>query len=287
MQLKFVKYQATGNDFIIINNFKDQHYVYDPVVAKQLCHRQFGIGADGIITIEKKVGYDFAILHYNADGSQGGGLCGNGSRSALHYAQQLGLIDQQARFWAMDELHTGYIDDGCVYLRLEDVVTIQKLYAGYFLDNGTRHYVEIVDDITAIDMEMVGFPRRKMAPFEKKGVNLNFVQIIGDKVWVRTCECGLETEPLSCGTGAVASALIVSNYYGLQSPVEVMTKGGKLCIAFTQLPDGRFTDIYLIGSVFQSFYGNIDLNALSANQQETEIFNSKIAASPYLNPYAK
>lgn len=263
MQLKFAKYQAAGNDFIIINNLQDQHYTYDPVSTKQLCHRQFGIGADGIIIIQQQAGYDFALLHYNADGSQGGGLCGNGSRSALHYAQALGIIDQKANFMAIDGLHTGYVCNDLVYLTLQDVDLIQSLARGYCLNNGTRHYVEMVDAIQTIDMEVVGFPRRNMYPFEKEGINLNFVQLAeANVILVRTCECGLASEPLSCGTGAVASALVTSAYYGFNSPIKVITKGGKLKVTFTRLPDGRFTHIHLVGRVYQSFHGIVNPTTL-------------------------
>lgn len=259
MQLKFAKYQASGNDFIIINNFQDQYYTYNPMVTQQLCHRQFGIGADGIITIEKKAGCDFALLHYNADGSQGGGLCGNGSRSALHYAQQLGIMDKKADFMAIDGLHTGYICNDLVYLTLQDVDAIQPIARGYFLDNGTRHYVERVDAIQTVNMQEVGFPRRNSHPFEKEGVNLNFVQLAEeDTILVRTCECGLASEPLSCGTGAVASALVSSAYYGLNSPITVITKGGKLQVTFLRLSDGRFIHIHLFERVYQSFHGMVN-----------------------------
>ncbi|AXI23872.1 diaminopimelate epimerase [Cardinium endosymbiont of Sogatella furcifera] len=258
IQLKFAKYQAAGNDFIIINNLEDQHYTYDPIVTQQLCHRQFGIGADGIITIEQKAGCDFSLLHYNADGSQGGGLCGNGSRSAIHYAQQLGIIDQKAHFMAIDGLHTGYIANDLVHLTLQDIAVIQPLENGYFLDNGTRHYVEMVDAIQEVNMQVVGFPRRNMHPFEKEGINLNFVQLVEkDTIVVRTCECGLETEPLSCGTGVVASALVTSAYHGLNSPITVRTKGGKLQVTFRRLSDGCFSHIQLVGRVYQSFHGMV------------------------------
>ncbi|WP_342265451.1 diaminopimelate epimerase [Cardinium endosymbiont of Philonthus spinipes] len=263
MQLTFAKYQAAGNDFIILNNFQDQHYTYDPVVTKQLCHRQFGIGADGVITIEKQAGCDFALLHYNADGSQGGGMCGNGSRSALHYAYQLGIVDKKANFMAIDGPHIGYIANDRVYLTLQDINVIQPLDKGYFLNNGTRHYVEQVDAIQAVPMEIVGFPRRNMHPFEKEGVNLNFFQLAeADTIFVRTCECGLAAEPLSCGTGVAASALVSSSYYGLNSPITAITQGGTLQVTFTKLPDGRFTDIQLSGQVYPSFHGIVDPTTL-------------------------
>ncbi|WP_243018046.1 MULTISPECIES: diaminopimelate epimerase [Candidatus Cardinium] len=264
MQLKFAKYQATGNDFILINNSQGLSYTYDPILTKQLCHRQFGIGADGIITIEKKVGYDFGLLHYNADGSQGGGLCANGSRAALHYAHQLAIIDQKADFVAIDGPHTGYINNDLVYLTFQDIDRIEKLDEGYFLDNGTRHYVEMVDTIQAVDMQVVGFPRRNRHPFEKEGVNLNFMQLTEkNTILVRTCECGLESEPLSCGTGVVASAIVASAYYGLNSPIQAITKGGSLQVTFRPLSGDRFVDIQLIGSVCQTFQGIVNLTTLA------------------------
>ncbi|WP_165941921.1 diaminopimelate epimerase [Cardinium endosymbiont of Culicoides punctatus] len=262
MRLDFVKYQATGNDFIVINNFATQQYTYDPLLTQQLCHRQFGIGADGIITIEKHKYYDFEMLHYNADGSKGGGLCGNGSRAAIHYAQQLGLIENKTQFWAMDGLHTGSINNQLIYFRLQDIMFIEQLHTGYFVDNGTRHYIEIVENVHNVDMEEVGFPRRNMEPFQNEGVNLNFMQLSGNSIHLRTCECGLETEPLSCGTGAAAGALVAHIYYGLHSPIEIITKGGKLWIKFVRLPNGHFTEIYLIGNVNQSFHGVVDLGNL-------------------------
>ncbi|AWN81721.1 diaminopimelate epimerase [Candidatus Cardinium hertigii] len=260
MQLPFAKYQAIGNDFILINNF-DNLFRYTPTLVQQLCHRQFGIGADGIVTIEKKEGYDFSILHYNADGSRGGGFCGNGTRCALHYAIHLGLVQQEAFFVAFDGIHTGYLRNDLIHLKLKDIDhAIQPLYTGYFINNGTNHYVEIVSNVAQVNMMTMGLAKRKMVPFEKEGVNLSFVQLMHDSIFVRTCECGLEYEPLSCGTGAVASALIASSYYGLKSPVKVVTKGGDCSVTFTSLPDGKFKDIYLNGPVYQVFQGIIRLD---------------------------
>jgi diaminopimelate epimerase len=120
-----------------------------------------------------------------------------------------------------------------------------------------------------------------MAPFEKMGVNLNFVQKIGDAIWIRTCECGLEMEPLSCGTGAVASALAASICYGLRSPIEVHTKGGCLWVTF-QLVQGRsFTDIHLVGSVVQTFSGKIDLNALRTHGHKSQQNIDKNLSIPF------
>ena len=112
----FIKYQATGNDFILFDNFKDSHFIYDRVLVASLCHRQRGIGADGIITLDQSDGYDFALHHYNADGSRGGGLCGNASRAVLHYAHSVGLISRHATFMAFDGAHSGFVENDLVTL---------------------------------------------------------------------------------------------------------------------------------------------------------------------------
>ena len=255
----FIKYQATGNDFILFDNFKDSHFIYDRVLVASLCHRQRGIGADGIITLDQSDGYDFALHHYNADGSRGGGLCGNASRAVLHYAHSVGLISRHATFMAFDGAHSGFVENDLVYFKLRDVDHIEPLQNGYFVDNGTRHFVEIGDSVMDMANYHESFAKRYMPPFEKEGVNLNFVEIQDQAIVVRSCECGLEQEPLSCGTGSVASALVCAAYFGLKSPIEVRTKGGTLWVQF-EASNGRcFKNIFLIGPVCQTFGGFVDL----------------------------
>lgn len=255
MEIGFAKYQVTGNDFIVINNFHTLAFIYHADIIRRLCHRQLGIGADGLITIEQAQGYDFSVTHYNADGNACKGLCGNGTRAAIHYAKYLGITGDQSFFSSIAGPHRGYWYNGSISLLFKDVELIQKLPTGYFVDNGNCHHIEIVDDVQAVDMQQLGFPRIKMAPFVEDGVNLNFVQLMQEYIVLRTCERGLEREPLSCGTGAVASALVVSRYYGWPSPIKVAMKGGSCWVTFKQLDNGQFRDIYLISPVVQSFLG--------------------------------
>lgn len=257
MEFDFTKYHANGNDFIIFNNLGHRPvYIHSPTTTQQLCHRQFGIGADGVITIESKEGYDFELLHYNADGSPGQGLCGNGSRAALHYAQHIGLIKNKGHFFAIDGAHTGYIAEQKVYIKLRKVTKIEPLHLGYFIHNGTAHYVEFVNDVQQVNIQQDGLARRHMSPFEKTGVNINFVEIKGNAIALRTCECGLPYEPMSCGTGAVASALTSHIHHGLTSPIQVLTQGGKLWVSFTQRAESKeFIDVYLSGFVARTFSG--------------------------------
>src|ERR1700729_4658514 len=90
MQIDFVKYHATGNDFILIDNTSEKYNGLSARKVTQLCHRRFGIGADGVILIEKHSEWDFMMNYYNSDGKIGT-FCGNGSRAAVHFGRQLGL----------------------------------------------------------------------------------------------------------------------------------------------------------------------------------------------------
>lgn len=260
MYIPFYKYQGTGNDFIIVDNRGSSLATYAAELVQKLCDRHFGIGADGFIVIKNSHGYDFEMIYHNADGSQS--LCGNGSRCAVHLAKHLGIIDQEAYLLATDGPHQAYIKKGLIYLKLRDVSEIQTLQDGYLLNTGSPHYVQQVDDWKHLDVYKTGKKIRYTPPFQKEGVNVNFIRLQKDnKIEVRTYERGVEEETLSCGTGAVAAALIVATK-GYASPVTVYTQGGVLQVSFTKELPRHFRDIYLIGPAKMVFKGEIDTGCM-------------------------
>ena len=89
MNLVFYKYQGTGNDFIILDN-RGNKIELNRENIKDLCDRRFGIGADGLMLMNNKAGYDFDMLYYNADGNRSS-MCGNGGRCMVMFAYNLGL----------------------------------------------------------------------------------------------------------------------------------------------------------------------------------------------------
>jgi diaminopimelate epimerase len=265
MHLPFYKYQGTGNDFIIVDNRQDILHAYATSLVQKLCNRRFGIGADGFIMIKNNPGYDFEMTYHNADGSQS--LCGNGSRCAVHLAKQLAIIDQEAYFLTTDGPHRAYIKEDLIHLQLNDVSEIQTLQNGYLLNTGSPHYVTQVDDCKDLDVYKQGKQIRNTPPFQKKGINVNFVSLEEDnKISVRTYERGVENETLSCGTGVAAAALMAATK-GYVSPITIHTKGGTLQVNFTKENDHCFQKIHLIGPAKMVFKGEIDINGVLSNSR--------------------
>ncbi len=258
MHLPFYKYQGTGNDFIIVDNRQDILHAYATSLVRKLCDRRLGIGADGFIMIKNHPEYDFEMTYHNADGSQS--LCGNGSRCAVHLAKQLSIIDQEAYLLTIDGPHRAYIKEDLIHLQLHDVSEIQTLQDGYLLNTGSPHYVTQIDDWRDLDVYKVGKQIRNTPPFQKQGINVNFVSLEKDnKLSVRTYERGVEDETLSCGTGVVAAALMAATK-GYISPITIHTRGGILQVSFTKTDNHYFQNIHLIGPAKMVFKGGIDVN---------------------------
>lgn len=283
MSITFYKYQGTGNDFILVDDRENKLRNYSHQVVQQLCSRRWGIGADGFILLRNHKPYDFEMSYHNADGSQS--LCGNGSRCAVHLAQQLGIIDQKARFIAIDGLHQAFIEKNLVHVQLRKVVEIKKLSNDYWVNLGSPHYVQWVKDGELLDVCKIGSNIRNSPPFQEQGVNVNFVWLGKDNMLhVRTYERGIEDETLSCGTGVVAAALVASLQKSYSSPVKIVTQGGELQVSFKKKGDQQFDEIYLTGPVQQVFQGTIDLDQVVANGS---IANKKISTPTVWPPYKK
>lgn len=261
MKIHFYKYQATGNDFILIDNLSGALKLSTDQV-KILCDRKFGIGADGLMLIEKHPTAHFTLNYYNSDGSQS--LCGNGSRAAVKMAASLGLINGKARFEAYDGLHDAELEEGgIVRLKMNDVNGVRTLGDDLFIDTGSPHFIRFVSDANTHPVLEEGRKIRYNPDFQPGGTNVNFVEKEeGNAIFVRTYERGVENETLSCGTGVTAAALAAS-YHGLHSPVNVRTLGGALRVEFkTSQPAGeqvRFQDIFLIGPAKMVFEGDLEL----------------------------
>jgi diaminopimelate epimerase len=249
MKISFYKYEGTGNDFILIDN-RNQNFKFDSIdLIKKLCHRKWGIGADGLILIQKDKEVDFEMIYFNSDGSQS--LCGNGSRCAIHFANHLGMIKDKTIFRAFDGIHEGYIRGNAIYFKMKDVESITQEDDGHFeMNTGSPHYITFVEDVNQIDVVGVG---RKIRNSYQDGINVNFVQKKEDCIFVRTYERGVEDETFSCGTGVTACALVMGEL-GSKSPVIIHTRGGELKVEFKKV-NNSFQEIYLIGPAQLVFTG--------------------------------
>ena len=248
MKIPFYKYEGTGNDFILIDNQNHQIDKLSVDLIKKLCHRKWGIGADGLILIQKDKEVDFEMIYFNSDGSQS--LCGNGSRCAIHFAKHLGIIKDKTTFRAFDGIHEGYIKENDIYFKMKNVESIQKIKDHFEVNTGSPHYITFVDNSNQIDVVSVG---RKIRNLYEKGINVNFVEKKEDSIFVRTYERGVEDETLSCGTGVTACALIMGEL-GMKSPIHVQTLGGELKVEFSKI-NNMFQEIYLIGPARMVFTG--------------------------------
>ena len=259
MQLKFYKYQGTGNDFVIVDNFQGNVDLSNEQIA-HICDRKFGIGADGLMLLEKSNKYDFEMKYYNADGNLGS-MCGNGGRCIVKFAHDINLIDEHAMFLAVDGIHEASIDkDGIVSLEMNDVDALIKIdNSTCELNTGSPHYVSFVNDVSALDVFKSGREIRYNDAYSKDGINVNFVAIDGEHLKIRTYERGVENETLSCGTGVTAAAIAAFNLGLIKSKlVTVKAMGGNLTVAF-ECNEDKFTNVVLSGPANKAFEGTIEL----------------------------
>ena len=260
----FHKYHGTGNDFVLIDDRARAFDETDFARVAHLCHRRFGIGADGLILLRDKPGFDFEMVYFNADGHPSS-MCGNGGRCTVAFAKLLGLINDETRFLAVDGPHDARVEpDGTVRLRLMDVAAPQHAGAGeaaVFLHTGSPHHVQFLSaGLAELNVFAEGRALRHGEPYGAAGANINFVEIPADPLqpWpVRTYERGVEAETLSCGTGVTAVALAASQR-GATSPVRLSTPGGELTVAFEQRPDGGFANVWLSGPAVRVFEGRVE-----------------------------
>ena len=254
MPIEFYKYQGTGNDFVLIDNRQSDFPKNDTKMVQQLCDRKFGIGADGLILLEESKDYDFSMVYYNSDGNLSS-MCGNGGRCLVHFASFLGIIDNLATFEAIDGIHKAQIADNMITLGMSDVQEVQE-YDGYvFLDTGSPHHVQMVDDVDSYNIHIEGRKIRRSI-YGEAGSNVNFVTQMGPtRFKVRTYERGVEGETLSCGTGVTAVAIAMNAMERSHSErIELETPGGNLEVCFKK-DNGRYTEVMLKGPVAQVYKG--------------------------------
>ncbi len=273
-KIKFAKFVASGNDFVIINNFdKKIHPKKYPELAKKLCQQKFAVGADGLLIIEPptKDNCEFKMVYYNSDGSFAS-MCGNGARCIAYYAYELELCEEFVNFeTAVGVVFCEIKKNNIVKLKLQDPsqwkfdITIKledgKEINADFINTGVPHTVIFVEDIEKIDVDKLGRQIRYHKIFSPEGTNVDFVKV-KDKhtLIVRTYERGVEAETLSCGTGVTASAVIASLKNFVEPPVKCVTKSGEILkIGFKKnLPQDLLSpvsNVYLEGKVYHVFDG--------------------------------
>ncbi|PCE63648.1 diaminopimelate epimerase [Sediminicola luteus] len=257
MNQEFYKYQGTGNDFIMIDNREGLFPKDNIALIAHLCHRRLGIGADGLILIENETDHDFRMVYYNADGSCDT-MCGNGGRCAVAFAKALGIIENKTTFTAVGHVYEASIDpENVVSLHMMDVSQLENRKDSVFLNTGSPHHVQLVDDLEEMDVNQEG-AKLRYGLYGQTGSNINFVHQEDPSTFkVRTYERGVEAETLSCGTGVCAVALAMHHKGHTQAQdITINTKGGQLGVRF-QYQDDTYSQVYLSGPTVQVFKGQI------------------------------
>jgi diaminopimelate epimerase len=266
--IQFWKFQGAGNDFVLLDQRIDKTIQRNDIEQiAHFCDRRFGIGADGLMLLELKPGYDFEMVYFNADGRESS-MCGNGGRCIAAFAQQLGLVADHTRFWAIDGEHEASIQQQAenvfqVSLKMSDVQSVEKSGDDYILNTGSPHFIRFYPNIEDLDMVAEGRKIRNAARFVQEGINVNAVNEHKGELDIRTYERGVEDETLACGTGVTAAAIAwhlrQNDKQKTTGDVAVHARGGNLRVQFKTNEQGAFYDIWLSGPAVQVYAGNIQL----------------------------
>ncbi|MFA5850436.1 MAG: diaminopimelate epimerase [Bacteroidales bacterium] len=282
MKIQAYKYQGAGNDFVIIDNRKNDLKLANEQI-KHLCDRRFGIGGDGLMLLGSSKTHDFSMRYFNSDGAEGT-MCGNGGRCLVAFASHKGI--KKYEFEAIDGFHKArmleYSDKRCIVeLGIIDVNEIKEHSPkSYFLNTGSPHLIIFVENLKDVNVVEEGRLWRHHPNFPG-GTNVNFVQGYWGRVSipenvdlaVRTFERGVEDETYACGTGVTASAIAFhkivqknNHTLGKENPptpetvsTKIQTLGDMLEVRFKFTGNDNYTDIKLIGPATFVFTCEIDV----------------------------
>ncbi len=269
ISVPFVKMHGAGNDFVFIDqrDLPATTQLTTDVIAA-ICHRQLGVGADGLIVIGSgsEESTDFKMTYYNADGGEAE-MCGNGARCSVAFAYERGLCGEKCTFNTYVGVLEGVVNGpqditvsltGWTDLDL-DIDLPESPWTGLHTCNtGVPHLVIAVDDTEDIDIKKWGATFRHHQRFAPAGTNVNWVahDPSSREYRLRTYERGVENETLACGTGASAAAVVLCHLNEAESPVAVRTRGGDLLQITVEKESGR---LLLRGPAVVSFHGTVGL----------------------------
>jgi diaminopimelate epimerase len=266
--LRFTKMNGAGNDFVLVDNRAGDLRFAPDEIAK-ICDRHRGIGADGVLVLERPMnGADFRMRYYNADGGEAE-MCGNGARCFARYASHVAGPMEKLSFETPAGVIGAQLEGELVRLQMSEPKDLRlgieiplgdRVVAAHFINSGVPHVVIPVEDLESVDVRGLGSAIRHHELFSPKGANANFLKRRGDRqISIRTYERGVEDETLACGTGVVASALIFSALERVDGPIGVLVRGGNELEVGFEKEGERFKNVTLTGPADFVFEGTIDL----------------------------
>ena len=266
--LRFTKMSGAGNDFVMVDN-RAGDIKLQPGQITRICDRHCGIGADGILLLEKPVnGADFRMRYYNRDGGEAE-MCGNGARCFARFANKIAGAPENVRFETPAGIIGAHLHGELVTLEMSEPkdlrLSIELMTNGrkelvHFVNSGVPHAVIPVALVNDVDVRGRGRTIREHEQFSPHGANANFIETrSAKKIAIRTYERGVEDETLACGTGVVASALIFAATENADGPISVIVRSGsELTVDFRRNRD-RFQNVTLTGPADFVFEGTIDI----------------------------
>jgi diaminopimelate epimerase len=249
---------ATGNDFIVAELRAGDLGLKN--LAKNLCDRKYGVGADGLLILEKSKVADIKMRIFNADGSEAE-MCANGARCVALWLSAKHKNKKNVGFSI--ETKSGIIQSevsgGNVKIKLTDPKNLklnipikinQRNLRVNFINTGVPHTVIFVQGLKNLDVCGLGGKIRYHSHFKPAGTNANFVEVFSNNsIGVRTYERGVEDETLACGTGSAAAALITAQKLQPKKikKIEVSTAGGELLKVYFEKKENKFANVWLEG----------------------------------------
>ncbi len=255
-KLRFTKMNGAGNDFVLLDNRVGDLQLQRAQIAR-LCDRHRGIGADGVLVLERPTnGADFRMRYYNADGGEAE-MCGNGARCFARYTSQVAGPMERLSFETPAGVIAARLEGERVTLQMSEpkdleldlrITVLGETVHCHYVDSGVPHVVVPVADRAAVNVREIGAAIRQHEKFSPRGANVNFLERRGPRsIAIRTYERGVEDETLACGTGVVASALLFAATENVSGPIAVLVQGGdELSVDFKRAGD-RFTGVTLSG----------------------------------------
>jgi diaminopimelate epimerase len=266
--LEFTKMNGAGNDFVLLDN-REGTIALTREQIRRLCHRQNGVGADGLMLLIPSSGQaDWAWEFYNSDGSTAG-MCGNGARCFARFIQSLTGAEGKVTFETGAGIISAEFQGEKVSVNLtppsalapdEKIALSTGMETVHSINTGVPHAVLFVPDADQAMIQTLGPEIRFHPRFAPQGTNVNFVQLIAPgEIRARTYERGVEGETLACGTGVAASALISARVHRFASPIKVRVQGGDLLEVSFEENDGAFGNVRLSGPADFVFRGEIEI----------------------------
>jgi len=266
-EFPFYKLQGAGNDFILIDNRLNDFSGVEESVFKNLCNRRFGIGADGLILIDFHEPSFFFLKYFNSDGRPGE-MCGNGARCAVYFMHLLHSAYKKFGFEISQKFYRGEVTGKnqvkIIWSFRPELKTIDEselnipveFDSALLVNSGVPHFIlDLKDELDSFNVKKWGSYFRNHEFFSPKGANVNFLKFLGNKIYIRTFERGIEGETLACGTGAVAAAIAGKYWNKINFPVEIVARGGILKIGV----DDKEETLWMEGPVRKVFTGVLNL----------------------------